>query len=63
MVYAIGGISGYHINPAIKISMLVERKIAFKEAISYIIAQLIAAAFSDLLLFQILIGIAGFSMG
>lgn len=41
MVYAIGPISGCHINPAITLSMLVARKISSKDAISYIIVQCI----------------------
>jgi len=43
MVYAIGPISGCHINPAITLSMLVARKISAKDAISYIIVQCIGA--------------------
>jgi aquaporin Z len=39
MVYAIGNISGCHINPAITIAMLVAGKIKVKDAIFYIIAQ------------------------
>ena len=43
MAYAIGGITGCHINPAITISMLVAGKIKTGEAINYIIGQLIGA--------------------
>jgi aquaporin Z len=39
MVYAIGPISGCHINPAITVSMLVAGKITAKDSIGYIIAQ------------------------
>lgn len=63
MAYAIGGISGCHINPAITISMLVAGKIEFKEAMGYIVAQLIGAALAAFVLMQILNGMAGFSMG
>ena len=38
MVYAIGNISGCHINPAITVSMLVAGKIKPKDAVAYIIA-------------------------
>jgi aquaporin Z len=41
MVYAIGPISGCHINPAITIAMLAAKKIKAKDALAYIIAQLI----------------------
>ena len=37
MVYAIGSVSGCHINPAITISMLVARKISVKDAALYIV--------------------------
>ena len=40
MAYAIGPISGCHINPAITVSMLVAGKIKTGDAIGYIIAQL-----------------------
>lgn len=43
MCYAIGPISGCHINPAITIAMLVAKKISNKDAFGYIIAQLIGA--------------------
>ena len=43
MCYAIGPISGCHINPAITIAMLVAKKISFIDTIGYIIAQLAGA--------------------
>tara|TARA_R110002072_G_scaffold260722_2_gene419215 strand:+ start:3732 stop:4439 length:708 start_codon:yes stop_codon:yes gene_type:complete len=63
MAYAIGGISGCHINPAITISMLVAGKIDLKDAVAYVIAQLIGAALAAFVLMQILSGQAGFEMG
>ena len=63
MAYAIGGISGCHINPAITISMLVAGKINAKDALAYVIAQLIGAALAAFVLMQILSGQAGFEMG
>ena len=38
MVYAIGNISGCHINPAVTVAMLVAGKIKGKTAVAYIIA-------------------------
>ncbi|MCR9182974.1 MAG: aquaporin, partial [Flavobacteriaceae bacterium] len=61
--YAIGGISGCHINPAITISMLVAGKIDLKDALAYIVAQLIGAALAAFVLMQILSGQSGFEMG
>ena len=43
MAYAIGGISGCHINPAVTIGVLTAGKMEAKEAISYIIAQILGA--------------------
>lgn len=63
MAYAIGGISGCHINPAITVSMLVAGKINPKDAVSYIIAQFIGAAVASFVLMQLLSGQAGFEMG
>lgn len=62
MAYAIGGISGCHINPAITIAMLTAGKITIKDAVIYIVAQLIGAAMAAFVLMQILSGMNGFEM-
>ncbi len=56
MVYAIGAISGCHINPAITIAMLVGGKISSKDAVAYIIVQCIGAVIASALLLAILSG-------
>ncbi|HMK94955.1 MAG TPA: aquaporin Z [Candidatus Limnocylindrales bacterium] len=43
MVYAIGGISGCHINPAVSISMWIAGKISSVDTVFYIIFQCIGA--------------------
>ena len=43
MAYAIGGISGCHINPAVTVGVLVAGRMSSKDAIGYIISQLIGA--------------------
>ena len=43
LVYAIGGISGCHINPAISVAMWVAGKLKSKDAIMYIIFQCVGA--------------------
>ncbi|MEO0067851.1 MAG: aquaporin Z [candidate division WOR-3 bacterium] len=53
MVYAIGPISGCHINPAISVAMLVAGKQKFTETIAYIIAQCIGAILGAIVLFAI----------
>lgn len=43
MAYAIGPISGCHINPAISIAMLIAGKLSAKDCIGYIISQVAGA--------------------
>ena len=62
MVYAIGNISGCHINPAITVAMLVAGKIKGKDAIFYIIAQCIGGIIGAGILWAIASGISGFSL-
>jgi aquaporin Z len=59
MVYAIGGISGCHINPAVSISMLVAGKMKAKETAFYIVAQCIGAVVAAGLLYAIVSGNTG----
>jgi aquaporin Z len=56
MAYAIGGISGCHINPAVTIGVLVAGKIEVKDAIGYIIAQCLGAILGAGVLYLIVIG-------
>ncbi len=63
MAYAIGPISGCHINPAITIAMLVAKKMTIADAIGYIIAQMIGATVAAAALMAIQKGAPGFSMG
>jgi aquaporin Z len=62
MVYSIGPISGCHINPAITVAMLVSGKISAKDAIFYILAQLIGALLGAWILFLIASGMPGYSL-
>jgi aquaporin Z len=63
MAYAIGGISGCHVNPAVTIGVLVAGKMEAKDAIGYIISQCIGAILGALVLYLILSGKPGFTMG
>ena len=62
MVYAIGNISGCHINPAITISMLVAGKINLKDGIIYIIVQCIGAIIAAGVLLAIATGQTDYSL-
>lgn len=63
MAYTIGGISGCHINPAITIAMLVAGKINSKDAVAYIIAQMMGAIAGAGILYVIASGQSDFKMG
>lgn len=56
MVYAIGGVSGCHINPAVTVALAVHKKIGAKTAALYIVFQLIGAVLAGLLLWVALEG-------
>jgi len=62
MVYAIGHISGCHINPAITLSMLVAGKIKSKDAVFYIIMQCVGAVVAAGALYAIASGQDGYSL-
>lgn len=63
MAYAIGPISGCHINPAITVAMLVARKISFADTMGYIVAQFAGAIVGSAVLMTIQKGSPGFTMG
>jgi aquaporin Z len=50
MAYAIGPISGCHINPAVTLGILVAKKIGAKEAVLYMIAQVVGAIIASALI-------------
>lgn len=62
MVYAIGNISGCHINPAITIAMLTAGKISGKETVGYIVSQCLGAIAGAGILLVIAKGIPGYSL-
>jgi aquaporin Z len=62
MVYAIGGISGCHINPAVSISMLAAGKISVKHTGIYIVAQCAGAIVGAGVVYLIAIGNSSYSL-
>jgi aquaporin Z len=62
MVYAIGGISGCHINPAVSISMLAAGKMGAKDTVVYIIAQCVGAIAGAAVLYWIALGNPSYSL-
>ena len=53
MAYSIGRISGCHINPAVSIAFLFEKKLSVKEFFAYVISQILGGIVGAILLFGI----------
>ena len=51
MAYTIGGISGCHINPAITLSVFLSGKMSGKDAVGYMVAQVVGAFIGSTLLY------------
>lgn len=62
MVYAIGKISGCHINPAISVAMLVAGKMKWQDTVMYVIFQCIGAIIAAIILLAIALGLPGYSV-
>jgi aquaporin Z len=56
MVYAIGPISGCHINPAVTLGVLLMKKITPRDAIGYMVAQIVGAIVASGLILLIATG-------
>jgi aquaporin Z len=59
MAYAIGPISGCHINPAVTVGLLVARKVTMREAVQYWIAQAVGAVLAAFVLLIVIKSRAG----
>lgn len=63
MAYAIGHISGCHLNPAVSVGLWVGGRFETKELIPYIIAQVLGAIAGAGILYLIVTGKPGFEIG
>ncbi|GAA5219860.1 aquaporin Z [Membranihabitans marinus] len=63
MVYAIGHISGCHLNPAVSIGLWIGGRFDKKDLIPYIIAQVLGGIAGAAILYLIVSGKAGFEIG
>ena len=63
MAYAIGHISGCHLNPAVSIGLWTAGKFEGKELLPYIVTQVIGGTVGALVLYLIATGKAGFEVG
>jgi aquaporin Z len=59
MAYAIGPVSGCHINPAVTLGILVAKKIGVKDAVLYMVAQIVGAIIGAALILFIAQGVSG----
>lgn len=62
MAYAIGHISGCHLNPAISIGLAVGKRFPFSEVIPYIVVQVLGGILASAVLYVIASGRPGFSL-
>jgi aquaporin Z len=62
MAFAIGNISGCHINPAVTIGLWTGKRFPGSEVIPYIIAQVIGGIIASTILYVIASGAAGFDL-
>ena len=62
MAYAIGHISGCHLNPAVSIGLAAAKRFPASELLPYIVAQLVGGILAAGLLFVIASGKAGFDL-
>lgn len=54
MAYVIGNISGCHINPAVSLAMLINKKMTAKDFAGYVVAQVLGGILGTSLLFLIM---------
>ena len=53
MAYSIGRVSGCHVNPAVSLACLLDKRMSVKDFIGYVIAQFVGGFLGALLLFAI----------
>jgi len=63
MAYAIGHISGCHLNPAVTIGLAFGRRFAWRDVPGYVIVQVIGAIVAGAALYAIASGKPGFTLG
>ncbi|HKH24845.1 MAG TPA: aquaporin Z [Acidimicrobiales bacterium] len=60
--YALGHISGGHFNPAVTLGILAAKRIEIRQAVIYVVAQLIGAVVATAIIVIIANGVDGFSV-
>lgn len=55
MAYVIGNVSGCHINPAVSLAMLINKKMSVKDFVCYVVAQVVGAIAGIGILYAIMV--------
>src|SRR6266516_1283194 len=63
MAYAVGHISGCHLNPAVTLGLWAGKRFPAQDILPYVIAQFLGAIAAAVILYVIASGKAGFSVG
>jgi len=63
MAFALGHISGCHLNPAVSVGLVVAKRFPLKELPAYVAAQVVGAIFASAALLTILMGKPDFALG
>lgn len=63
MAYAIGHISGAHLNPAVSVGLVVGKRFPASDLWAYVLAQVVGAIAAAAVLYVIASGKAGFNLG
>jgi aquaporin Z len=63
MAFAIGHVSGCHLNPAVSVGLVVGKRFPAKELPAYVVAQVVGGIFGAAALYLIASGKPGFELG
>ena len=62
MAFALGHVSGCHLNPAVSVGLVVAKRFPVKELPAYVAAQVVGAIFASATLYQVASGKPSFSL-
>jgi len=62
MAYAIGHISGCHLNPAVTVGLAVAKRFRWSDVVPYIVSQVVGGVFASAVLYVIASGKSGFTL-
>ena len=56
MAYSVGNVSGCHVNPAVSLAMLINKKLTPTEFVGYVVSQFLGATIGGFILYAMLAG-------